>query len=229
MAIPLLLGHRGLRLPKLAPENTFAAFDLCIEHGCDGFEFDVRLTGSGNAIVCHDPHIGNITVSKVNKRQLTKVPQLKDVLARYGNRVFLDIELKVGGLESIVLTALRDQPPTRGFIVSSFIPDVIMELVARSGKVPTGIICKKQAELDRWPTLPVEYVIVHQSLIRPRLVEKVHAAGLKIIVWTVNDVRSMRKLADLQVDAIISDNTWLLARSLKLSGDGTAKGHTTRL
>ena len=39
------------------PENTFASFDLALEHGCDGFEFDVRLTGCGRAVVCHDPKV----------------------------------------------------------------------------------------------------------------------------------------------------------------------------
>ena len=223
MAIPLLLGHRGLRSPKLAPENTFAAFDLCIEHGCDGFEFDVRLTGSGSAIVCHDPRVGSITVAKANKRQLKSLPRLQDVLAGYGQRVFLDIELKVPGLESQLLTALRDQPPSRDYVVSSFIPEIIMELAARSGNIPIGIICKKRTELDRWPTLPVDYVIVHHSLIKPKLVEKVHSARRKIIVWTVNDTRSMRNLADLEVDAIISDNTKLLVSTLKPSAKSLVK------
>ena len=36
----LLLGHRGAR--QYATENSFDAFDVALEHGCDGFEFDVR-------------------------------------------------------------------------------------------------------------------------------------------------------------------------------------------
>ncbi len=39
---PLLLGHRGAK--SYAPENTIEAFELALQHGCDGFEFDVRLT-----------------------------------------------------------------------------------------------------------------------------------------------------------------------------------------
>ena len=44
----LLLGHRGARL--YAPENTIPAFDLCLKHGADGFEFDVRCTRSKESI-----------------------------------------------------------------------------------------------------------------------------------------------------------------------------------
>jgi len=215
MATPLLLGHRGLRMPRLAPENTFAAFDLAIEHGCDGFEFDVRLSGCGRALVCHHPRVGNVTVSRADSQQLLDVPQLGAVLSRYGQRVFLDIELKVDGLETELIAALREHPPARDYVVSSFIPDVILEVVARSAKIPVGIICEKSSQLARWSKLPVEYVIAHHSLVKPKLVEEIHQAGRKIIVWTVNDARSMQRLADLEVDAIVSDNTQLLVSTLK--------------
>jgi glycerophosphoryl diester phosphodiesterase len=45
MSRPLLLGHRGARAVKSIPENTLASFDRAVADGCDGFEFDVRLTG----------------------------------------------------------------------------------------------------------------------------------------------------------------------------------------
>ena len=64
MALPLLLGHRGSRVSAGIPENTFASFDLALKHGCDGFEFDVRLTACGTAVVCHDPKVGGITVAR---------------------------------------------------------------------------------------------------------------------------------------------------------------------
>jgi glycerophosphoryl diester phosphodiesterase len=215
MEMPLLLGHRGLRMPRLAKENTFPAFDLALEHGCDGFEFDVRLTKCGRALVCHEPKIGNVTVSRATRQQLRDVPQMAEVLQRYGQRVFLDIELKVEGLERLVLNALQEYPPSRDYVVSSFIPDVILEIVARRAKVPTGIICENATQLSRWPKLPTAYVIPHYSLIKPKLVEDVHRAGRMVIAWTVNNARSMQVLAEMGVDAIISDNTQLLVRTLK--------------
>src|SRR6266581_1694160 len=74
--IPLLLGHRGARAFTSIPENSFASFDLAIEQGCDGFEFDVRLTGCGRALVCHNPKIGSVTVSRARANQLRDLPQL---------------------------------------------------------------------------------------------------------------------------------------------------------
>jgi hypothetical protein len=138
---PLLLGHRGARVSSGVPENTCASFNLALEHGCDGFEFDVRLTACGRAVVCHDPRVRGITVSRATCDQLKHLPQLKDVLKRYRQRAFLDIELKVRNLESKTLTALREEPVGAGYVISSFIPDVVMELEARSARAPLGIIC----------------------------------------------------------------------------------------
>jgi glycerophosphoryl diester phosphodiesterase len=212
---PLLLGHRGARASTGVAENTFASFDLALEHGCAGFEFDVRLTACGSALVCHDPMLGEVTVSRAQAGQLPQLPRLKDVVERYRSRAFLDIELKVSDLESLVLTTLHDHPPGQGYVISSFIPEVVMNLEARSASVSIGIICEKPAQLARWPKLPVDYVIAHQSLVNRRLVQHIQDAGVKIFVWTVNDSDAMLRLAHWGVDGIISDETELLVHTLR--------------
>ncbi len=213
--LPLLLGHRGARASTSIPENTFASFDLALRHGCHGFEFDVRLAVCGTAVVCHDPKVGKSTVARAQASKLPQLPRLDDVLGRYGEHAFLDIELKVRNLESKVLSALHRHPLRPGYVVSSFIPEVVMDLEARSATVAVGIICETPAQLERWTKLPADYVIAHHSLVDRRLVQKVQDAGLKILVWTVNDEETMLRLADWAVDGIISDDTELLVRALK--------------
>jgi len=212
--VPLLLGHRGARASTGVPENSFSSFDLGLAHGCGGFEFDVRLTACGTAVVCHDPKVGKITVSHAHASQLTELPRLGQVLQRYGKRAFLDIELKLENLEAKVLAALHEYPPRQGYVVSSFLPEVVMEMEGRSSSVSIGTICENSSQLGRWPELPVDYVIVHQSLVDERLVQKVRWAGLKIFVWTVNDQEAMLRFANWGVDGIISDQTELLVRTL---------------
>ena len=209
---PVLLGHRGARSNRSVPENSIVSFDLALEHGCDGFEFDVRLAGCGGLVVYHNPRIDGVLVSRASCEELKHLPRLEDVLRHYGPRVFLDIELKVKGLESHVIASLRQRPPMH-YVVSSFIPDVVMELKARSAVVPVGIICEKPSQLVRWRKLPVEYVIVHRSLLTQKLVRVVHDAGKKLFAWTVNDERAMRRMAGWGVDGIISDNTQVLAKT----------------
>ena len=49
----LIIGHRGASAH--APENTLAAFDLALQEGADGIEFDVRLARDRVPVVIHDP------------------------------------------------------------------------------------------------------------------------------------------------------------------------------
>ncbi len=214
MPPPLLLGHRGARLSAV-PENTFASFDLALQHGCDGFEFDVRLAADGSAVVCHDAKVGNVTIARARATQLTQLPRLPDVIQRYGKRAFLDIELKVNDLEAKVLAALSKFPPAQDYVVSSFLPEVVMNLEARSSTVRIGIICETLAQLETWRDLPVDYVIPSAALVDRSLVQEIQRAGLRILVWTVNAREAMLRLAGWGVDGIISDDTELLVRTLR--------------
>jgi glycerophosphoryl diester phosphodiesterase len=213
--LPLLLGHRGARASAGIRENTFASFDLALEHGCDGFEFDVRGAACGTAVVCHDPKVGKTTIAETRATQLPRLPRLDDVIRRYGERAFLNIELKVIDLEARVLTALGKFPPKQGYVVSSFIPEVVMDMEARSAFVSLGIICETRAQLAHWRELPIDYVIPQQALVDRTLVEDAHDAGLRVFVWTVNDREDMLRLAGWGVDGIISDDTELLVRTLR--------------
>jgi glycerophosphoryl diester phosphodiesterase len=154
-------------------------------------------------------------VAEATREQLPELPVLEDVLRHCGNRAFLDIELKVAGLESEVLIALSEYSPERGHVVSSFLPEVVMDLRARSAVVPLGIICDRKVELAQWLELPVEYVIPHEPLVTRELVEQVHTAGRRLFVWTVNDRASMLRMKEWGVDGIISDDTELLVKTLR--------------
>jgi len=174
----------------------------------------VRLTGCGRLVICHDPKVDGVTVSQARADQLRHLPLLDDVLLRYGQRAFLNIELKVPGLESKVLGMLREYRMEE-YLVSSFLPEVVKELKTRSAKIQTGIICDKPGLLASWRETPVEYVIPHHSLVTRELVREVHSEGSKVISWTVNDRDTMLRLADWGVDGIISDDTELLVRTFK--------------
>ncbi|WP_433331488.1 glycerophosphodiester phosphodiesterase family protein [Spirillospora sp. CA-294931] len=45
----------------------------------------------------------------------------------------------------------------------------------------------------------------HHSLTDPFLVERAHASGLPVVVWTVNDPSEMREFIEYGVDAIVTD------------------------
>ena len=209
---PLLLGHRGTRVIPAIPENTLAAFDRAMADGCHGFEFDVRLTADGEAVVCHDAKVEGFEIAHSQARQLRSLPRLKDVLTRY-RHAFLDIELKVAGIEAIALTALQEHRPGR-FVVSSFLPEVLRTLRSLDAVVPLGLICETSAQLRLWKKLSVEYVIPHRKLVRRGLISDLHQSGKKVLVWTVNSAAEMRRFGAWGVDGMISDYTRRLAETL---------------
>jgi len=210
---PLLLGHRGARAESSVPENTSDSFDLALAQGCDGFEFDVRLTADGQAVVCHGATSRGVSIAECSSRNLA-LPRLHDILARYRQRAFLDIELKVAGLEKIAADLLRELAPTRGFVVSSFLVEVLRTLHGMDSSIPLGLICETRAQLDLWRQLPIEYVIPHHTLAGRNVIDELRKADKKILVWTVNAAGDMKRLGKLGVDGIISDNPKLLARTL---------------
>jgi len=211
---PVLIAHRGAPVYGRNQQNSITAFETALQQGCDGIEFDLRRTACGQAVVCHDRKAGRITVSRATRQQLPKLPDLLEVIRRFGRRAFLDIELKECGLETVVLACLRENPPEREYVVSSFLPEVVLELKARSAVIPVGIICGRPSQLMAWRKLPVEYVIVSHSLLTKRLVRAVHDSGRKIFVWTVNKRGAMIRFSGWEVDGIISDKADLLVRTL---------------
>jgi glycerophosphoryl diester phosphodiesterase len=219
---PLLLGHRGLRdrgrnrldsnLPR---ENSLAAFEFALTQGCDGFEFDLRHSRDGRNVVWHDPDCSGreIAASECHAlldRDGMPLADLEGVLARFGHRAYLDVELKVPGYEESVVAALRANPPQRGYIVTSFLPEVLQRLHDLDCGLPLGFIFDRRTGLDRWRELPVRVVLPRCDFITKSLVEEAHHRGPQIMTWTVNDARQMREFADWGIDGLISDDPRLL-------------------
>ena len=215
MAHPLLLGHRGARATRSIPENTLASFDLALAHGCDGFEFDVRQTGDGRSVICHDAEIQGVEIARAGEGELRQLPVLDEVLARYQGQAFLDIEIKVPGLESAVVQSLRSSPPQQGYVVSSFLPDVLLQLRRLGDDLPLGLICETKAQLACWERLPVQFVIPHYTLTDINVCKAVRAAGRKLIAWTVNRQDQAVRFKEMGVDGIISDDTEMLGKIRK--------------
>ena len=200
----LLLGHRGARGVKDVAENTLASFDLALAHGCDGFEFDVHLTADGQAVICHDEKTRGIEIAQ-SAAQALALPSLREVLSRCQSAAFLDIELKVPGLERITIGLLREHTPTRGFVVSSFIPEVIRDIHNLDATIPLGLICETKIQLSLWNKLPISFAILHYKLLSQRLMREIKSEGKKVLVWTVNVPATMKRFLGWGVDGIISD------------------------
>jgi glycerophosphoryl diester phosphodiesterase len=215
MPRPLLLGHRGARATRTVPENTTQSFDLALAHGCDGFEFDVRKTADARAVICHDPEFCKLEIVQAGPGSLEELLTLKQVLTRYAAKAFLDIELKVPGLEHSLLSALRAHPPQQGFLVSSFLPEVVQTLATLDRALPLGLLTETPSQLAKWKSGPARFILPHSTQIDADLCRAAHASGKKIFAWTVNEKDEMLRLASWGIDGIISDETKALAATFK--------------
>jgi len=218
---PLLLGHRGARASSSVPENTLASFDLCLEHGCDGFEFDVRRTLDGVPVVCHDASFRGVSLAGVNACELAAwqsqgfLPTLEEVLRRYGPLCFLDIEIKDAGLETRVLELLRLHPPQHGYVVTSFLAEVLLQLREFDAATELGFLWDRPTSV--WRDLPVSWVLPEWRLLDASLASGLKGAGKRIGVWTVNRPADMIRLADLGAEILISDDTVGLVNAFPVS------------
>ncbi len=120
-----VIGHRGAA--GLAPENTFAGFDIALALGVDGIETDVQKTQDGQLVLFHD-HLLERTTNGRGVLQETpwqalqqldagswfdstyageRVPLLIEALQRYGTRTYLDLEIKQVDIEYEVLNLVE--------------------------------------------------------------------------------------------------------------------------
>jgi glycerophosphoryl diester phosphodiesterase len=109
----------------------------------------------------------------------------------------------------------------RRVVVSSFFPEILLRIRALDREVPLGFIADQRARLASWSSLPIQCVMPHHRLTTEEFIEAAHTRGVKACVWTVNESEAMRRFAEWGADAIISDNTELLVRTLGRSRSGT--------
>ena len=191
-------------------------------NGCDGFEFDLRYTRDRRHVLCHDSKLDRKEIAATDyagleRRHGYNLPCLEDVLTRFGATAYLDIELKVPGNEREVVSALHAVPPQRGFVVSSFLPEVLLRLHEIHSPLPLAYICKDAEQAELWAELPIRIFVPHYSLVSERLVAEVHARGMQLFTWTVNKRAHLQRLASWGVDGLISDNPTLLAETFPVA------------
>ena len=216
-SLPEIVGHRGA--PRERPENTLPAFERALQLGADALELDVHATRDGAVIVHHDPTlrasgtspgraIASLTradLPRVEAAPGVPIPTLQDVLALAARRATVYVEIKARGIEEAVVRCVERSGARSA--VHAFDHRVARRVRSLSPSLPTGVLLvgrlvEPAAALaaagarDLWQ---------HWDEIDEALVGEVHAAGGRVVAWTVNDVAAGRRLAGLGVDALCTD------------------------
>jgi glycerophosphoryl diester phosphodiesterase len=206
-------------MPRLARENTLPSFSLALDAGADGLELDVHATRDGVVVIHHDPAlrdgtvIADTTFGELRRHDAAPgiaIPTLAELCELAAGRAELCVEVKGAGIEQLVLEALSgyDGP----LAIHSFDHALIQRVRALDSRVRLGILFEDPvAEVARqMETTGATDVWPHWKLVEPALVSAVHAAGGRVIPWTVNETRHAQALGALGVDALCGDDVNLL-------------------
>ena len=234
MTRPLVIAHRGAS--ALAPENTMAAFELAIQQGADGLEFDVWKCGSGEVVVTHNRQTRLLSGKEGDLHRMTlkelrrldfgghkaprfrgeKIPTLAEVLDRAKDLQLINIEIKgmavrSRGIELDVAELVLKFNLLRRAVISSFNPTILLRLQALNPALRLGLLLFERSPLPMrhgWSANFLKPYSIHPSfgLLSTKKIERAHAKNQKVIVWTINDSQQLEACIDLGVDAIITDD-----------------------
>ena len=239
-ALPRVIGHRGAA--AVAPENTLAGVKAAHAAGASWVEVDVKLSRDGVPFLLHDPTLKRTTNGKGRARDRTMaelvaldagawfgpafegeaLPTLEALIGlALGLGLGLNLEIKpCHGREAETARVVAREvgrlwPKGRPHpLLSSFSLLALEALADLDPRWPRGLIAER---LPRgWRTLAERLGLASLHLGREKLrsdqIEEVRAAGLPLLVWTVNDPAEAEALLAAGVASLITDDPGLLRR-----------------
>jgi glycerophosphoryl diester phosphodiesterase len=222
------------------PENTKHAFVKALDLGAKAIEFDVQLTRDDVPVIIHDETLERTTdgkgrVAKTDFKVLGKldagswfgasfagleIPTLKEVLATFGGRVLLNIELKPDGkrtkkLVKKVADLVEEHDLLGDVVFSSFDEKALKILRDEVPEARIGILTEP-GDLDGAMALAsllgAENLHAHVAMVDTELVARCRRMGLKLWAWTANEPGEIALLAAIGVDGIFSDHPERVAK-----------------
>lgn len=230
---PKLAAHRGAG--KLAPENTLASLRLGASRGYRMAEIDAKLSADGVAFLLHDETLQRTTSGRGRAdalpwRELAlldagswhskqyagePLPSLAAVAAFCrAQGVALNIEIKpMPGREreTGAAVALDAQALWSGAkvtpLLSSFSEAALDAARESASELPRAYLAERlpkdwEARVSKAGCIAVD---LDQRLITRARVDEFHAAGLRVLAWTVNDAARADRLLEWGVDTVITD------------------------
>lgn len=195
-------------VPFLLHDQTLARTTDAANHGLEAANAE-SVTWAD----LRDLDAGSWFASEYSDQRLVPLADLPTVV---GDGV-IDLELKLptDHHPEQVIAAVADQlqsvrwaDAVRGgrVVVTSFDPDLVD--LARDLPVPVGFLCEsvpEHSDLLELADLGVTIVLPQSIAIHPDGAARIHASGLELWTWTVNDAAEAQRLADLGVSAMCSD------------------------
>ncbi|ARA74490.1 glycerophosphodiester phosphodiesterase [Pectobacterium brasiliense] len=235
---PSIVAHRGGG--SLAPENTLAAIDVGASLGHKMIEFDAKLSQDGQIFLLHDDTLertsngwgiaGELPWDKLvgldvggwygHKFVGERLPLLSEVAKRcvqYGMAANIEIkpttgyEIETGRVIALAARQLWVDHPVAP-LLSSFSIEALEAAQQVVPELPRGLLLDEWEEDWQALTQRLGCVSIHlnHKLLTAERVAVLKAAGLRILVYTVNQPDRAQTLLDWGVDCICTDRIDLI-------------------
>ena len=228
---PQMIAHRGVS--KLERENTCAAFIAAGNRSYFGIETDVHVTADGQYVIIHDDTttrvagveyvveetdlatLRSLRLRDVGTEQVRGdlcLPTLEEYIGickKYDKAAVLELKNKMPE-ESVrgIADVVRRMGHMEKTVFISFALDNLIALRAYCPEQPAQYLLSSVADVDAMVETLKTYRLgldVKYTALTREIVEKVHAAGQEVNVWTVDDPEIGAEMIALGVDYITSN------------------------
>ncbi|GAG19641.1 unnamed protein product, partial [marine sediment metagenome] len=193
----------------------------------DYVEFDIHITKDGEIVIIHDSDTLSTTgvkglimdmtlnqIKNLNAGEGEKIPTLRELISIARKKIGLQIEIKSKNLLDNLIHILKNDNLLSTSIISCFMLDELLKLKLLEPSLKVGLLLP--AELVSLKIIKRKIVKVaennfysihpHYNIVTREIVDFAHINGLKVIAWTVNEGAMMKKLIEMGVDGIITDD-----------------------
>lgn len=227
----LVIAHRGAS--GYAAENTIPAFQLALDMDADGVELDVHLTKDGVIVVNHDAVIDRVSNGQGeiigytyeellvfdfgfkhagNTKTGIKIPTLREVYELFSpTDKIINVEVKSNdvNLPEALIKLERECGMTGRIIYSSFNHHQLERLLAVDRDAFVAPLYGAEiAKVDCYcKSFGAKAAHPHMNQIKyfPNFVDELHACGLRVHPWTVNEESDIKQMVEAGCDAVITN------------------------
>ncbi|MDO4570401.1 MAG: glycerophosphodiester phosphodiesterase family protein [Planctomycetia bacterium] len=186
-----------------------------------------------------EKHISSLTLDEIKKLDVGSfkspefkgetVPTLEEAVEalKKGNCVAV-VELKQDGLEQRTLDILNKHQYKDRSVIIAFSAKACKAMRALDSEIFIAWLCSKQKEeaeeayiariIATLDDCGINAVDLHHSGVTRNLVETLHAHGISVFCWTVNNPNDMQRVLDCGVDSVTTDRPDVLIPILKERG-----------
>lgn len=192
------------------------AFEAAIAEGVDGVEFDVRLSSDGVPVIIHDDtltrthgvrkRVVELTAEEARGFGVPTLCELFELMSRNGLVLYLEIKSREPELAQACCRMVRKFGLEERVIVECFELDVLRNVDLVKAALFEPRIYKDKYIVERALEAGATVLALHHRLAKPPLVEKAKLAGLRVIVWTVDDPSWIARARAMGIEALITND-----------------------